>query len=184
MTSRIKKIIAREGLIILSFVGISLLIILTPDLYIKPKPIDLLAGVTSAEDKSIDTLMQFRNKYSQYNDLDNLTLAEKLASKYPEYEQVYKDFQKINERNKNKTNIFDVSTAKPDKRDYYAEEIEGKSSPQYQGTYRLSEVEKAEQQKEKVKTFGFNFFIFGYLAYLLVRFIFWAIRTLKQKDVR
>lgn len=99
MSINLKKLIAREGLIILSFIGLSLLIILTPDLYIKRKPIDLFAGVTKQEEKSIEKIMDFRKKYPQYNDFDNLKLAEKLANKFPEYGPVYEDIKKINERN-------------------------------------------------------------------------------------
>jgi hypothetical protein len=163
----IKKLVAREGLIILSFLGISLLIILTPDLYIKPKPIGLAPGVTQAEIKSIDTLMELRKEYPQYNDLDNLNLAQKIASKYPEYEAVHKDFLEISERNKDKPNVFDISTAKP---------VQSTGE-----TYRLDEIIKAGQQQEKVRTVGFYFLILGYPVYLLVRFIVWAIRTLREE---
>ena len=56
-----------------------------------------MVGVTKEELKSVHILMEFRSKYSEYDDLDNLTLAEKLANKYPKYDQVYKDFKRINE---------------------------------------------------------------------------------------
>ncbi|HAU1234310.1 TPA: hypothetical protein ACXHA5_000646 [Legionella pneumophila] len=169
MNIKIKKLIAREGLIILSFIGLSLLIILTPDLYIKPKPIDLLAGVTKQEDKSIEKIMNFRKKYPEYNDLNNLTLAEKLANKYPEYVPVYQDIKKINERNKNKTDIFDVSTANPIDSSQSESEIDPR-------------IEKIHVQKEKVKNFGFLLLLFGYPIYLLCRFIFWAVKTLRRKE--
>lgn len=159
MSIKIKKLIAREGLIILSFIGLSLLIILTPDIYIKRKPIDFLVGVTKQEDKSLEIIMNFRKKYPQYNDLDNLTLTERLARKYPEYVPVYQDLKKINERNKNKTNVFDVSTA----------------------TTITPSIEKIYIQKEKVKSFGFLLLFLGYPIYLLCRFIFWAVKTLRNK---
>lgn len=169
MSINIKKLIAREGLIILSFIGLSLLIILTPDLYIKRKPIDLFAGVTKQEEKSIEKIMDFRKKYPQYNDFDNLTIAEKLANKFPEYGPVYEDIKKINERNKNKTDIFDVSTAKPIDFSQLGFEIDPR-------------IEKIHVQKEKVKNFGFLLLFFGYPIYLLCRFILWAVKTLRKKE--
>lgn len=112
----IKKIIAREGLILLGIIGIGYIIMATPELYIKPKPI----RIEQAKNKEtpIDLLIEKRITY-----LDT------------------------GERH----------------------------------IYRLSEVEKSGNKQKAVKNIGFDILIFGYPVYLLIRFIIWAIKTLKHK---
>jgi len=43
-------------------------------------------------------LIDFRKKFPEYYDLDTLTLAQKLASKLPEYQDTYRTIKEISER--------------------------------------------------------------------------------------
>jgi len=67
-------------------------------------------------------------------------------------------------------------------RDYYAEEIEHKPSPQYTRITSTEELNKVDAKQERVRTMGMFLIILGYPIYLLIRFIIWAIKTLKQKE--
>lgn len=113
---KLEKTIAREGLIIIGIIGIGFIIMTTPQLYIKARPIRI--------------------------------------------EQVI-----------NKEMPIDLLT---EKRVTYLDTGERK-------IYRLSEVNKAGDRQEKVRSIGFFILLLGYPVYLLVRFIVWAIRTLKEK---
>lgn len=177
MKLQIKKIIAREGLVVLGIIGASCLLLFISSVYPPIPKSDIYGGFTQAERKSIGELMDFREKYPEYDDLNNLELAEKLANKYPGYQQIYKNIKSINERNKNQDR-FDVSTAKPPKNDYYAEEIEGKRPP------RDLLVELAETKRARIGDVGFHLLFIGYPVYLIIRFILWAVRTLKHKETK
>ena len=230
MTNQFKRIIAREGLVLLGIVGISFIIMATPELYIKPKPIKPLEKyqsqkhITFKADDFKDTakkqpitftaydffentvqnqgnnytneytpltkeqfdkeqeagfsydeivkyeeirkatspvdlfkrynitppspLKKFREKYPEYNDIDDLTLVTKLARKYPQYNDL----------------------------------LEKVKSMQNKEVYRLSEVTNATEQQNKVRNIGLFILLFGYPIYWLIRFIIWAIRTLKEKE--
>jgi len=117
----IKRIIAKEGLIILGIIGVGCILITTPELYIKPKPI--------RETKNL------------------------------EQGQIY-----TTEKNAKPWEIWQEEKVKPEHK-----------------IFRLSEVEKACERQEKIRFIGFIILLFGYPAYLLVRFIIWAIKTLKEK---
>jgi hypothetical protein len=109
-TKKIKRIVAREGLILLGIIGVGFSVIATSDLY-------------------------FRHKY-------------KLG------------------------------------RDYYAEEIEHKSSVKqdiFDKIYPEYQKEMAEKERGRAVSIGFFILLLGYPAYLLVRFIIWAVKTLKGK---
>jgi hypothetical protein len=114
---QLKKIIAREGLVLLGIVGIGCIIMATPGLYIKSRPIRI--EQTANKETPIDLLTERRITY------------------------------------------LDTGESK---------------------IYRLSEVDKACEKQEKVRNVGFIIIFFGYPVYLLVRFIAWAIRTLRQKE--
>ena len=47
--------------------------------------------------------------------------------------------------------------------------------------FRLSEVERAGERQARVEGIGLFILLLGYPVYLLIRFILWAIRTLKEK---
>lgn len=112
----IKKIIAREGLVLLGIIGIGYIIMTTPDLYIKSRPIRIEQATN--KETPIDLLTERRITY------------------------------------------LDTGERK---------------------IYRLSEINKARDRQERVRNIGFVILLFGYPVYLLVRFIIWAIRTLRQK---
>ena len=118
---KIKRIVAREGLILLGIIGIGFIIMTTPQLYIKPKPI--------REAKSLEQGQTY--------------VTEGKAKPWEVWQ-------------------------------------EGKVKPEHK-IYRLSEVDKAEERQDKVRTTGFVILLLGYPVYWLVRFIAWAIKTLRQK---
>ena len=115
----IKKIIAREGLVILGIIGIAIFIIITPPLYIKPK-------------STIEVAKQ-RPSLEQI-------LGDKKSDKWEKYV------------------VWDN-----DKETKTPEEI-------------------ANEKRSNIELFGFQFLILAYPAYLLIRFIIWAVRTLKDKS--
>ena len=117
----VKKLIAREGLIILGIIGVGCIVMTTPELYIKPRPIRI-EQVTDIK-KPIDRLTEMMT-------VDTETL------------------------------------------------LAGKGTRQI---YRIGAWEEAKERKEKVRSLGFIILFFGYPVYLLVRFIAWAVKTLKSK---
>ena len=119
---RLKKIIAREGLILLVIIGMGYIIMTTPELYIKARPIRI--EKTTDKETPIDLLTEMRT-------VDTETL------------------------------------------------FSGTGTRQI---YRISEWNKAEARKEKVKSLGFIILFFGYPIYLLIRFILWGIRTLRKNE--
>lgn len=66
-------------------------------------------------------------------------------------------------------------------RDYHAEEIEKKPVPQFTKVCSDAEMENAEKRERFVRGIGLNILFFGYPIYLLVRFILWAIKTVRKK---
>ena len=117
---KVKEIIAREGLTIIGIIGISFIIMTTPQLYIKAKPI----RIEQATDKEtpIDLLTEMRT-------IDTETLLSGTGAR---------------------------------------------------AIYRITEWNKAKDRTEKVRSLGFIILFFGYPVYLLVRFIIWALRTLRE----
>ena len=95
----IKKLIAREGLIILGIVAMGCFVLLISSTYPPlPNTKSLYEGLSSAEKKSIEDLIKFRQLFPEYDDLDNLTLVQKLASKLPEYQDMFNGIKEINKR--------------------------------------------------------------------------------------
>jgi len=198
MTNQFKRIIAREGLVLLGIVGIGCVIMMTPETYIKPKPImasqtellvirnyasslqgderqsfiDKFNSIKDDDSKisilasrisqltmeaiplkpwekyqALAEVQKFREKYPEYNDIDDLTLVTKLARKYPQYNDL----------------------------------LEKVKSMQNKEVYHLSEATNATEQQNKVRNIGLIIFLLGYPVYLLVKFIIWAVKTLKSK---
>jgi len=112
---KIKKAIAREGLIIMGIIGVGFIVMSTPQLYIKARPIRI----------------------------------EKLP---------------------NQETPIDLLT---EKRITYLDTGERK-------IYRLSEVNKVGDRQKNVRDIGFFILLFGYPVYLLVRFIVWAVRMMRN----
>lgn len=112
----VKKIIAREGLILLGIVGVGCIVLVTSGLYTNPRPI----RIEKATDKETPT--------------DLLT----------------------------------------EKRLTYLDTGERK-------IYRLSEITNAAQRQARVENVGFSILWLGYPIYLLIRFIIWAVKTLRKQ---
>jgi hypothetical protein len=119
-----KKIIAREGLVLLGFVSLSCFLILIVPLCFNP---------TSLKD------------------------SKELV----------------------KGEVYDTNG--PTNAPWDAWQKDGKIVPGYK-VFRISDGKKAESQRAKVKEISIYILLFGYPIYLLIRFILWAIRTLKQKE--
>lgn len=187
---KIKKIIAREGLVIMGIIVIGCFILLISSVYPpipKPKIIyieqkenidqDLskdalflsedelmsVQGLAQSEQDAIAKMVEFRKKYPEYDDLDNISLAEKLTKKYPEYQNVYKNIKSIYEKMKDKTDEFNFATAKP--------------------SVLLSKKSDIYEKRGKISSIGFYFLLFTYPLYLIIRFIIWATKTLKGNTI-
>lgn len=159
----IKRIIAREGLVILGILAISSALIWGPDYIIPSRPsYDLLPTLnnlnTAPKDMSdaIGKIMELREKYPQYDDLTNMELVSKIAKKYPAWQNVDTVMQRINEDSQKKPVSFNFATAKP---------------------VKINRLKLSKQ----ISTVGDKILIFTYPFYLLIRFIFWAINTLRKK---
>jgi len=174
MTPKIKKIIAREGFVILGIIVVSCLIFLLSSIYPPvPKQSNIYDGLTSTEKSALKELTELREQFPEYDDLDNLTLAEKLAKKFSEYKQVYVSMKSINIKNKEKK-VFDISTAK------MATDSLGK---RHLITPLIPKAELERRQVTKIRgtlfNTGFLCLIYGYPAYLLISFIVWMIKTIR-----
>lgn len=160
MSLKTKKIIAREGLIIVGIIILSILLTIVSKQINRPMrilPLDDWVESPQDETDAINKILDLREKYPQYNDLTNMELAKRMAKKYPDWENVYKVIQRINEESKNLK--YNYATSKPAKI-------------------------KRSKLSEQVSTLSYWILIFGYPLYLLIRFILWAIKTLKQKEYK
>ena len=158
MNTKNKKMIAREGLIILGIIASSLFLTIVSKQINRPinvLPLEDWVDAPQDENDAINKILDLREKYPQYNDLTNIELAERMAKKYPDWENTYKVMQRINEESKNLK--YNYATSKPAKI-------------------------KRSKLSEQLSTLSGWVLIFGYPIYLLIRFIIWSIRTLRQKE--
>ncbi len=112
---------------------------------------ELLAkiGFTQSEMGAVKELNSFRKQYPQYNDLDDLTLTEKLSKKYPQHDEMFKTIKSI---------------LKP-------ERVRPKVSNMVRFSIALLSA---------TENFGYFLLFLGYPIYLIIRFIIWAVRTLGE----
>lgn len=183
MKDNTKRIVAREGLVILGIIGVGFLMLFLSTFYPPmPKTKDIYRNLSQQEKDSINGIMSFRKKYPEYDDLDNLLLAEKLSKKYPEYLPIYEGMKSIHEKNKS-GNKFDISTAKPgdllDKeKSFYLDGVSVVPT-----SFVIKEI-RIEACRNNIAKFGGFTVIFGYPIYLLILFIVWAVRTLRLNPSR
>lgn len=73
-----------------------------------------------------------------------------------------------------------------DEIDEIAEKIEGekllKCDENTKKTYYLKDIEEIYRTKNNTENISFNILFLGYPLYLLMRFIIWAIKTLRKKE--
>ncbi len=158
----IKKLIAREGLIILGISGLSVFLMWGSSQINKPillssvvAPLDDVKWFATDETEAINKIVDLRKKYHQYDDLTNIELAERMAKKYPDWQSVFEVMQKINKESLEKNHEFNYATSKPAK-------------------INRSRLE------EKLYNLGWVALLFGYPIYLLICFIIWAIKVVKH----
>ena len=163
----VKRVIAREGLVVIGFVVLSAVLIFISD-HFPPLP------------------KEAHGKYlvSTEGDHHYLVPAE-------------------NPANKNKNEIASESTkteielAKEElsKREFAKQELAKKKALTYEEFLKLRreghsiealvdtiDVTQLVRVQNRIRNFGFFLLFAGYPFYLLIRFIFWAIGTLKQKE--
>lgn len=160
MNKVIKRVIAREGLILLGIVLISSTCIFISAYFINkyPEPNYNVSDeeFLSAEGLTLEEIAltlvnkKFRDDHPEFKDVGFLELFPIIKKRFPEYiypenalevrQNILKKFAKI-ETKKKLNNIF-----------------------------------------RGINDFGYKFLLLAYPIYLLISFIFWAIRTLKHKD--
>jgi hypothetical protein len=180
----IKKLVAREGLILLSILLTSgALFVLGEYLHDKIQSDKIKTAIANApsaqedlssysneelikivvftveEIKALKALDNYREKYSKEKGLDNLTLATQLANQYTEYQDILTNSKtadkKIRGETKRIINIDEFAATPPQK------------------GINLNSISSA-------MTFcSFYLFILGYPIYLSIHFVLWAIKTLK-----
>jgi hypothetical protein len=121
----LKKIIAREGLIILGIIAVGLLVITTVGLYNKP------SSITDKQEKNQNFTSLTKEQFQKGREAGYT--VEQIA-----------DFEKIRK---------------------------GKSE--------ILEIEKTGKREARIENIGLFILFLGYPAYLLFRFVIWAIRTLR-----
>lgn len=163
MSTALKKVIAREGLVMLGIVAAFFVMLGFAKLIHQPKTLtdfDIAGGgfVVSPQDESdaINLILDFRKKYPQYNDKNNLEITERMSSTSADWKKAHEVMQRIDK-----------------------ESIE-----KYQYNFAKSKPGKINSKVLSgwVSNFANWFLLFSYPIYLLIRFIFWAIRTVKQKE--
>ena len=103
----VKRLIAREGLVILGVLFLGGLFLLSSLIYPPlPNVRNLYEGLSPFEKKSVEDFVKFRQLFPEYDDLDNLTLAQKLASKFPEYQDMFKGVKEISKRSADKYGVL------------------------------------------------------------------------------
>ena len=155
---RIKRLIAREGLIVLGIITSSILLIFASSQVnrrLRVLPLDNWTTAPEDESEAISKIRELRSRYPEYDDQTNLELSERMARKYPEWQGVHQVMQRINEESIRKKHKYN---------------------------YALSRPRKITRQEfsERLSVLGFQVLYFGYPIYLLVRFVVWAIAVLRQ----
>jgi len=167
MRTEVKKLIAREGLVILGILVVGVLIYNLPSLIFSPKSkIQDNGKVLKLSQVELGSL---REKYPEYDDLGDLALAEKLAKKYPEYQSLYENIAYLEVIETLTRGQFD----KARKEGFSIEEI-------IEFEKRRS-IDSFERKRGAFEDVGFFILFLGYPCYLLICFIVWAIKTLREK---
>jgi uncharacterized membrane protein YiaA len=153
-----KKIIAREGLIILGIVvfSIGLIVVSKPiaNNSVRLLPLDDWELSPPDESDAINKIIELRKEYPEYNNLSNMELAKRMAEKHPDWVTVNAVMQRINKESIEKHHEYNYATAKPPRM-------------------------RREKLAEYISSLGYWILIFVYPLYWLVRFSIWAIKTLR-----
>ena len=145
MDTKLKKIIAREGLVILGVIALGFIWRVIP--YEKPSYLYSCSFDGSSNWKVYK--IEMKHYYSTWDDNGKLVLLKEISKRYPKDIEQEGDWITIPE------NI-------------HVERSEAKSTLK-------------GRIKNGLSTFALFVFIFSYPAYLVIRFIIWAVRAIKEE---
>ncbi len=148
----IKKTIAREGLVILGIIAVGGLIILLSFVFPPyPAPINSKFDITTA--KPVENTRDY--------------YAEEIEGK--KSSQYLSETDKSNQDSNEWVDV-PVDTAKKVVTDLLTKK-----------SYRLSDIERMNRGQQNINNAGFFIIFLGYPVYLIIRFITWSIRILREK---
>lgn len=166
MNKPLKKIIAREGLIIAGIIVSGLIVIVLSGRLrgyfyekISYSEIKWVDYYPEPEGDSFERLKNLRIYDPQFNNLDDEAFINKLIEIKPHLKEIF---------NKIKKDIVDFKTKnKPVKKAIYEQKRDEQSA-------KLFDVFTS------IENYSFIYLFFAYPIYLLVRFIIWAVKALKS----
>jgi len=152
-----RKLVAKQGLIILVIIFSGLFVMKTGgylyDHFSAKEAPRIEVSLTDDEEKAMDVIRDFRKKYPQYKYLNDITLATELAKTFSMYEGIDEKARSYLLKNK---------------------KAEDKARRVNHG------FKKAAKRYFLVREAGKYIIIFGYPCYLVIIFMLWAARTLKE----
>lgn len=174
----IKRIIAREGLIILalaavayifSFMGMMLDSQLPRDRS-DISPLLIMAWMTqenwpSNQQEAVEESMRLRNMYPEYNELDNLNFAKSMAERWQHNYLVFESLKANSNLSKS-----------------YEEAVNYK--PKIKSAISVEEQNNQKRMRffaDILNSFSVFILYWGFPVYLVIRFIIWALRILRER---